>query len=193
MKITEIMAIVFLTTTFARAEEKGFERQVTVCIEPGAALNESIRAQAITGKMFADAGIRVNWYSESSCPKNEKTVIHISLEMGTPEQRFPGALAFALPYEGIHIRVFAGRVRKLFDPNRVSLVLAHVLAHEIGHILQGVNRHSESGIMKAKWDKMDFRRMAYKPLAFAAEDVRLFSLGLQARAARAENHPVPKE
>lgn len=185
MKITGIMVIAILATTFAGAEEKGGERQVTVCIESGAAMNESIRAQAIAGKMFADAGIGVNWHRESTCPANENSVIHIRLETGTPENRFPGALAIAHPYEGIHVQVFAGRLRKLFDPNRMHILLAHVLAHEIGHILQGVNRHSESGIMKAKWDENDYRRMTYKPLAFAAEDVRLFSFGLQARAARA--------
>jgi hypothetical protein len=62
--------------------------------------------------------------------------------------------------------------------------LAHVLAHEITHILQGVSRHSESGVMKATWDQRDFEKMAWKPLTFTERDVMLIHFGLEARAAR---------
>jgi hypothetical protein len=48
-----------------------------------------------------------------------------------------------------------------------------VLVHEITHILQGVDRHSESGIMKAQWTIDDYRAMASKPLSFTPLDVKL--------------------
>ena len=60
-------------------------------------------------------------------------------------------LAYALPYEGTHIVILFDRVRKM-QPNYVPAVLAHVLVHEVTHILQGIQRHSESGVMKAHWD-----------------------------------------
>ena len=69
-------------------------------------------------------------------------------------------------------------------PNQVHAVLAHVLVHEITHILQGLSRHSESGVMKARWDSQDFAQMSWKPLPFTAEDVDLIQRGLAARDAR---------
>jgi len=52
-------------------------------------------------------------------------------------------------------------------------VLAHVLVHEITHVLEGVARHSASGIMKARWEGADYERMHFAPLPFAGEDLRL--------------------
>ena len=66
-------------------------------------------------------------------------------------------------------------------------MLAHVLAHEITHILQGIKRHSKTGVMKAKWSYEDIRKMTWKPLPFAEEDIRLIHLGMEAWAIRSAN------
>ena len=58
-----------------------------------------------------------------------------------------------------------------------------MLAHEITHILEGISRHSKSGIMKAQWDDAERYRMWSEALAFAQVDVELIHLGLDARAA----------
>jgi hypothetical protein len=63
-------------------------------------------------------------------------------------------------------------------------VLGHVIAHEVTHILQGVLRHSESGVMKARWSNADYQEMTWKPLRFTDEDVVLIHRGLKARVAR---------
>jgi hypothetical protein len=42
----------------------------------------------------------------------------------------------------------------------------YVLAHEVEHTMQGVARHSESGILKAHWSTEDFKEMTYHKLAF---------------------------
>jgi hypothetical protein len=54
------------------------------------------------------------------------------------------------------------------------VVPAHLLVHEITHILQGVNWHSESGVMKSRWTAKDQRAMASLPLPFTTLDVELF-------------------
>ena len=51
--------------------------------------------------------------------------------------------------------IFYDRVRKI-KPNKIPAVLAHVMVHEVTHILQGICRHSASGVMKAQWDEEDF-------------------------------------
>jgi hypothetical protein len=34
-------------------------------------------------------------------------------------------------------------------------LLGYVLAHEIGHVLEGLVRHSGAGVMKASWNRAD--------------------------------------
>jgi hypothetical protein len=61
-------------------------------------------------------------------------------------------------------------------------ILDRELVHEIAHILEGVVRLSENGIMKAHFNGEDHARMAWKPLQFAPEDVALIEVGLARRA-----------
>ena len=58
------------------------------------------------------------------------------------------------------------------------IILGHVLVHEITHVLQGVDRHSEKGMMKARWTPEDYCEMEWKPLEFTPEDIILIRLGL---------------
>ncbi|HZS57506.1 MAG TPA: hypothetical protein VFA65_24110 [Bryobacteraceae bacterium] len=152
---------------------------VTVCLFAGSAAGPAvIRAQMLASRMFAHIGIAVNWQSESrTCPAQGTRV---ELSATTPEILAPGAFAYALPYEGTRVEVFYDRIHAEFG-TLTSVVLAHVLVHEITHILQGVARHSARGVMKPKWDNADFARMMNKPLPFAPEDVQLIYLGLAAR------------
>jgi hypothetical protein len=89
-------------------------------------------------------------------------------------------LAYAMPHEGVHIVVFWDRMECGLIPTEL---LAHVMVHEITHILEGVSRHSESGIMRAQWTEVDHKTMKTHPLSFAAEDVDLIHRGLVTRSA----------
>jgi hypothetical protein len=53
--------------------------------------------------------------------------------------------------------------------------LAYVMAHEIGHVLQGVSRHSQEGVMKAHTPNA---HALTSKLRFAHEDVSLIHSGL---------------
>ena len=74
---------------------------------------------------------------------------------------------------GTRIEVFYNRVRASRGNNEIVAVLAHVLVHEITHIVEGVNRHSETGIMKAHWDGCDHQLIRSSSLPFAEEDLRM--------------------
>src|SRR5689334_24555228 len=52
-------------------------------------------------------------------------------------------------YEGNHIVIFYDRLQRKVKGTQISSLLAHVLAHEVTHILQGIHRHSDRGLMKA--------------------------------------------
>jgi hypothetical protein len=182
MRIAKLIMLGALAGRGAQAGEmeQSAKQTVTVCMQMEAEMELHL-AQAIATKVFAGIGVRLDWRGDQqSC---EPGAILISLAGGTRKNFHTGALAFSSPHEG-NIQVFYDRVRKGFEARRMPYVLAHVLVHEIAHILQGVSRHSDSGIMKAEWNEKDFNRMAWSQLAFTEEDERLIHLGLAARASR---------
>jgi hypothetical protein len=73
----------------------------------------------------------------------------------------------------------------------VLTLLAHVMTHEITHLLQGISRHSQTGVMKAYWDTHDFLQMAENPLPLAPEDIDLIQRGLRQRAGGAGSAVSP--
>lgn len=166
-------AVAYGQSTLARAE-----RKVTICMEEDAreAGSPVPGARMATSKIFEDIDVVVDWrLGLGNCPAEG---IQISLSRSTPENLIPGALAYALPYEGAHIQIFCDRVSRWKSPMMISIVLAHVLVHEITHILEGVARHSATGIMKAHWDERDYFRMRCKPLEFTDQDINLIYRGL---------------
>jgi hypothetical protein len=107
-------------------------------------------AERIASRIFERIGVTLNWLKNPrACPAH---ALILSVTDETPPNLLPGALAYAQPYEGVHIRVFADRVMAASDypqPKLCGRVLGHVFAHEIAHMLQGVSRHSAEGVMKA--------------------------------------------
>jgi hypothetical protein len=183
MKISEAVMIALLPAA-AAGQTKPTTPQapnVIICLEYGSDLSVTSRAQMIASEMFAKIGVATEWHGDHSCPAQRDIVIR--LRGDTLFDYRPGALAEAYPYEGAHIRVFYDRVQQSVHPRVVPYLLAHVLVHEITHLLEGVNRHSESGVMKAVWTEQDHIAMVSKPLPFAPEDVRLIHAGIERRFA----------
>jgi hypothetical protein len=155
------------------------ERQVTVCM--GYTDNPGLENQAkvVASGIFAEIGVKIVWQSPRQCSAE---AILITISDDAPPSLLPGALAYAKPFEGTHIVVFYNRVKN--RPGSASSLLGHVIAHEVAHILQGLIRHSESGIMKEQWDGADYKQMTWKPLEFTDEDTMLIYNGLNLREAR---------
>jgi hypothetical protein len=169
------------------ADPKQPQQKLTVYLRDNAAVPLAVRAPALelANQMCATIGVRLEWRGgeprRTSCPR----CIGIELASHTPADLLPGALAYALPYEGAHIRVFYDRVEREVVPSLRTALLAHVLVHEISHILQGIDRHSDIGVMKAHWTKQDYLQMGVQALPFTPEDVVLIQLGLASRASGA--------
>jgi hypothetical protein len=137
--------------------------------------------------MFKSAGVALEWRAAGlgACRKPQQTsTVMLDFATNTPSSQYPGALAYTRPYERVHIIVLFDRIeKKAAGPVQVSLLLGHVMAHEIAHLLQGISRHSETGVMKARWDSHDFLQMTQEPLRFTPEDINLIQLGLLSRVA----------
>jgi hypothetical protein len=187
MKITSITTLAVIVGATAQAGEPGqsAERKVAVCLESDTiAIAVALRAKKIASNMFSAIGVTLDW--RVSCRADG---IRISLSDHRLAERLPHALAYSLPYEGSHIVVFYDRVQQAVDQSLVPSLLAHVLVHEITHILQGIQRHSEQGVMKATWNGSDYSAMTWKPLAFTAEDIDLIRRG-RSRFSRASFAPI---
>ncbi|MEO8370486.1 MAG: hypothetical protein ABI806_14985 [Candidatus Solibacter sp.] len=138
-----------------------------------------LRAQVIVAKLFIDAGVRVEWLSVKQCESAPTGAIFLLLEADGPKNFKPGALGYALPYgSATAVHIFYGRIHN-DHPADFVLVLGHAMAHEIGHVLQGIARHSDSGIMKPLWTSREYGEMRVGQLRFAAEDVHLIQLGMR--------------
>jgi hypothetical protein len=137
--------------------------------------------------MFAGVDVRIEWRAgqreESQLLREGAIAVRLTLD--TPDKFRTSVGAFAMPSEGVHITVLYEHLAwSLAKPALASPLLAHVLVHEITHILEGVARHSETGIMKANWTSGDYYDMQTKTLPFASEDVELIHRGLAQRHAR---------
>jgi hypothetical protein len=192
MKILDLITMTAIAAATALAGETGPapERKVTVCMDPSADGREIRVAQRLASKVFARIHVGVDWRELGSCPVGG-SALQITLSYNTPENQLPGAMAYALPYEGSHIVVFYDRLRKS-DANQMTCSLAYVLVHEVTHILQGITRHSTRGIMKAQWDREDRFDIAIGRLEFAPEDVDLIYRGLDARASTITAAIIPQ-
>ena len=177
------MAVVAGISAWAGDIVPATARPVMVCMQTG--LDFKIRGwtQPEVSKIFAEIAVQIDWRRDTQVCVGRQDAIVISVSYATLETVSPRAWAYALPYEGIHITVFYDRVQRTMGDARAPLLLAYVLAHEIGHILQGVARHSETGIMKAAWDYTDYFEMGRRALVFTPEDVRLIHAGVDARNA----------
>jgi hypothetical protein len=167
------------------AGQQRFEPAVTICLitDPNPLIVGA--AETLASMMFADIRVRLHWYEPAACPAGAADPIFLMFQTRTPEARFPGAMGVALPLEGSHAWVFYDRVRRSYRGDKyVAALLAHVMAHEIAHVLQGINRHSKSGILKARWSDSDCARMTLAPLMFTTEDAILIRHGLEERQSR---------
>ena len=173
----------------ARQSEWGARPQVPVYVNNNAVQPSVLHlAEGIVNGMFAAAGVRIEWHGHS--PEGAFShggALAIELASNTPDRQLPGALGFARVYEGIHIEIFCDRLDRMAPGSKMAVpLLAHVLVHEITHMLQGIDRHSDSGVMKANWTASDYAEMVSSPLPFTPVDIQLIHLGLAARA-RSEN------
>ena len=163
---------------------------VTVCMKFVSDARLLSSAEKIASKMFAEIGVAIEWSGRDDCHLKGGAIV-VTLSYAIDPRKQPGAYAFARPYEGTHIVIFWDRIQHKLPRSGASILLAHVLAHEITHILQIDTRHSETGVMKAAWSDDDLFQMVKRPLRFTERDVQLIHLGMVGR--RASLHRDAKE
>jgi len=151
------------------------------------AASELRRAQSRAAEIFSSAQVGVEWRKGAPKPSvlrgvlEDQRPIVVRIISDISRSEHPGALAFAQAYEGVHITILYERAR-VCAPDRPEVILAYVLVHEITHMLQGISRHSRTGIMKANWSWADHYAMLRGGFLLCAEDIELIHVGLAWRA-----------
>jgi hypothetical protein len=144
--------------------------------------------------IFGKIGVRLNWRAgelpaaqDAAGQEAVQKAFGIRTLEHAPGSATPGALAAAriVGSAGTEIAVYRDRVQRFLDShgNLAGVGIGYVLAHELAHVMQGVGRHSESGILKAQWSSDDFEEMIFHKLAFTNFDVELIHQGLTLQVA----------
>src|SRR5271166_5423526 len=114
MKILALVAMVVGMETGAPADE------VTVHVLCGPVVPAPVlgQAEALASEIFAGVGVKIDWRrgQPSRSQSLAENAIVVEMVTDTPMQFKPGALAFAQPYEGVHIDVFYDRVQAATEP-----------------------------------------------------------------------------
>jgi hypothetical protein len=146
------------------------------------------RAKTLASLVLQRAGVRLEWGKD--IPNAE--TIEIRMESNASVRTPLEVMAYALPYSSgsTRIHIFSDRVR---NPHvtAVETVLAYVIAHEIVHVLEGCSRHSDDGVMKARWTGADYLQMAFGGLEFSDLDLQLLRAHFEKRAAEKQTLSVP--
>jgi hypothetical protein len=157
------------------------------------------QAEEVASRVFEESGIHVEWVN---CSPAEEALGH---EAACPEAAFPDHLhvhivrrslnmkdsvlgvSFLSPEgSGCQADVFYEGIERIYRESLVhtTVILGHVMAHEIGHLLLGINSHSVRGIMRAHWDKEDLTRAEACTLLFAESQSRRMAQRLRTAMAR---------
>ncbi len=187
------VALAILTAACGKSQENGAVLKVQLHSGPQAGLSTVSHAKAIAAQILASAGVRVDWMTGKNRPGAVAVadpavaadMLEIMLDEGvTTGESGLDVMGYALPFQskGVRVHVFMGRIRASYGTYS-DVVLGHVLAHEIGHVLEGVARHSSSGVLKAQFSVQDLRCMAIHPAVFAPEDVSMIQAHFPALAA----------
>lgn len=154
--------------------------EVYTKLDPTVTLSGSVltAAEFQASYLLREAGIRLEW-RRGQPARWEPGSIGLTFVPQAPETfRCPekrSALASARPFgSGTAITVYTDRVQAYIEPypdRQAAMILGHIFAHEIVHVLEGEARHSETGLMKASWSHADLWTMTRDHLRLAAEDL----------------------
>jgi hypothetical protein len=212
-----ILFAALLGTTWAVAQTSDVadkpEPDIRVRIYNLAQVPENILAEAVgqATYIFARAGIRLGWMDclvhagkpevDPDCRQPYRP-FDLALKIALTSTGFvkPGdTFGLALLPEnntcscGIYAYVFYEPVLRLSSEYRFNgaMVLAHIIAHEIGHLLLGSNSHSPSGVMTAQWHETQLKKAAMGSMLFDDKQVNKIHDAIRSRRSNAERPGAP--
>ena len=160
------------------------------------------RAQAEAARIYRSFGIIAIWSNTSASSVDTQITINIIVKPGDRHHSVPDDLAAKSAdwrvlgvapghkeRHGLEVWAFYERILDVanilgIDP---GLLLGHVIAHELGHLLLPYDSHSQTGLMRSGWDKSQAANALMGNLRFNQGEAGL----IRRRVARmAADHPA---
>jgi hypothetical protein len=165
MKLWMAVAIVATTVRIADAAEPVAPRTLDLQMRTETAVSSIVleQSQEEVTRIFAEAGVTVRWARTS--PRYTVTIVSQVLGFDRAASSVMG-VALRKPIPGV--QVFFKQVQDFSRTYELDLstMLAHVIAHEIGHLMLPGYGHSPTGLMQPAWDKAVARDVRHGSLAF---------------------------
>jgi len=188
-KLTTALAVsaTLLTARAATAADAAERATIVLHVDDfsGLPADDLNAAEAVAGRIFARAGIRMIWvYGRDRAPRADGalqlTVLVLSKKMA--ERKIANDLVdsniLGQAASGCgRAYILSHRIRELATRNerRVGDLLGRVVAHEVGHLLLPENGHSPIGIMTSSLDLSTTALAAFTSEQTAAIRVRVAS------------------
>jgi hypothetical protein len=161
------------------------------------------RAEAEASRIYERAGIQIEWLECPLRPQDARQFPECEVAPGPDrlalrllshsmsERLLHGgdSFGFALyPEDGSFAtvaNVFAHDAGQLASRRGINyaVILGHLLAHEMGHLLLGARSHSSIGIMRAAWHVKELETIAQGRLMFTPAESETLRRNIQARVA----------
>jgi len=148
-------------------------------------------AKEVAASIYENTGVRVEWlecyFAEGElkhnpdCGRLSPTSLVVRILPRSKAEALkqpPSALGFAMLSNSGELAhyasVFYHRVEELSGiwTSSRPVVLGHVIAHEMGHLLLGQGGHSRTGLMTANWDRGELERVNQRTLSFTSQQAK---------------------
>jgi hypothetical protein len=172
MRWSLVMAVTIALARVADAAEPGqlpvIHLEMANDAEVPAAMLKT--SQDEVARIFADAGLGIEWTETG--PRFTVQIVASALGYAPASSSVMG-VALRKP-DSATAQIFFKQVQDFARAYHVevSTLLAHVIAHEIGHLLLPRTPHSATGLMKADWDRALLREAAAGSLTFTDEQIQ---------------------
>jgi hypothetical protein len=198
--LTRVVAMVgmvgFLFSEAACASPAALDLTITVRVYNYTQAPPTIlaRAEREAGRIFGEAGLKVLWldctpgYStpipQDPCQEAIETAdIRLRILLAPVRNMQDSVFGFAIApaLASVYYESALGFAKYDQAEFEAPIVLGCAIAHEIGHLLLGSNRHSVSGIMRARWDRRDIREELQGAMLFTPQQARLMQAEMRRR------------
>ncbi len=182
---------------FARVEDPSPTIRVRVNNYAQASPSIIAKAEREAGRILGEAGLRIVWLDcpmehfggirvrQNPClePLEATDVVLRVLSEPTQDKFQDKVFGFAVvPILASVYYDYALRTAKKDNAEfEVPIILGCVIAHEVGHLLLGLNSHSGSGVMQPQWERKQVRQAMTGVLLFTHEQSKLIQAEAQTR------------
>ena len=198
-----VMTLVLtLYAQYAQSPESRLKIEIQVYNYSGVSAATLQQAERDAARIYGGMDIEISWlycpFTAEQAAQNtacgqpaSPTRLTLRLLSNVMAERLPlGGDIFGLallPVDGglgMTANVCAGRAREMAEARHVpeGLLLGHLMAHEVGHLLLGSSRHSVKGLMHIPWQGKELQMMSQGAMLFTSGEAERIRAQVLARA-----------